>query len=78
MRIIDTIPHPSITISIFQMNEKFIVKFEAGPMEQAFKFENSEVKGLENLKKLITPEFIEEVRKRFNEMFLQMKNAKGI
>ncbi len=78
MRIIDSIPHPSITISIFQMNEKFIVKFEAGPMEQAFKFENSEVKGLENLKKIITPEFIEEVRKRFNEMFLQMKNAKPV
>ncbi len=75
MRIIDTIPHPSITISIFQMNEKFIVKFEAGPMEQAFKFENTEVKGLENLKKMITPEFIEEVRKRFNEMFLQMKKV---
>jgi hypothetical protein len=78
MRIIDTIPHPKMTISIFQMNEKFIVKFEAGPMEQAFKFENADVKGLENLKKLITPEFIEEVRKRFNEMFLQMKNAKSI
>lgn len=78
MRIIDSIPHPSITISIFQMNEKFIVKFEAGPMEQAFKFENSEVKGLENLKKIITPEFIEEIRKRFNEMFLQMKNAKPV
>lgn len=78
MRIIDTIPHPSITISIFQMNDKFIVKFEAGPMEQAFKFENADVKGVENLKKLITPEFIEEVRKRFNEMFLQIKNAKDI
>jgi hypothetical protein len=78
MRIIDTIPHPSITISIFQMNEKFIVKFEAGPMEQAFKFENSEVKGLENLKKIITPEFIEAVRKRFNEMFLQLKDAKSV
>lgn len=76
MRIIDTIPHPSITISIFQMNEKFIVKFEAGPMEQSFKFDNAEVKSLDNLKKLITPEFIEEVRKRFNEMFMQMKNLK--
>lgn len=76
MRIIDTIPHPSITISIFQMNDKFIVKFEAGPMEQAFKFDNADVRGLDNLKKLITPEFIEEVRKRFNEMFLQMKNIK--
>ncbi|MBP7810230.1 MAG: hypothetical protein KA163_13130 [Bacteroidia bacterium] len=76
MRIIDTIPHPSITISIFQMNDKFIVKFEAGPMEQSFKFDNADVKGLENLKKMITPEFIEEARKRFNEMFLQMKALK--
>jgi hypothetical protein len=74
MRIIDTIPHPSMAISIFQMNDKFIVKFEAGPMEQAFKFDNADVKGLENLKKMITPEFIEQVRKRFNEMFLQMKS----
>lgn len=78
MRIIDTIPHPSITISIFQMNDKFIVKFEAGPMEQAFKFDNADVKGVENLKKMITPEFIEEVKKRFNEMFLQMKNLKSV
>ena len=77
MRIIDTIPHPSMAISIFQMNDKFIVKFEAGPMEQAFKFDNADVKGLENLKKLITSEFIEEVRKRFNEMFLQMKNLQS-
>lgn len=76
MRIIDSIPHPTITISIFQINEKFIVKFEAGPMEQAFKFDNADVKGVENLKKMITPDFIETVRKRFNEMFLQMKNLK--
>ena len=44
MRIIDTIPHPSITISIFQMNDKYQVKFEAGPMEQTFKFTTAEVK----------------------------------
>ena len=78
MRIIDQIPHPSITISIFQMNDKYLVKFEAGPMEQVFKFTVAEEKSVENLKKLITPEFIEEVRKRFNEMFLQMKNAKSV
>ena len=38
MRIIDSIPHQSMTISIFQMNDKYQVKFEAGPMEQIFKF----------------------------------------
>jgi hypothetical protein len=73
MRIVDSIPHQSMTISIFQMNDKFQVKFEAGPMEQTFKFSVEEVKGLENLKKIITEDFIENTRLRFNEMFLAMK-----
>lgn len=77
MRIIDSIPHPSITISIFQMNDKFIVKFEAGPMEQAFKFYIEDVKSVDGLKALINEAFIEKVRLRFNEMFLQMKEAKA-
>lgn len=75
MRIIDSIPHPSITISIFQMNDKYIVKFEAGPMEQAFKFQIEEVKSVENLKKLVNESFIATVRARFNDMYLQMKSA---
>ncbi len=77
MRIIDTIPHPSINISIFLMNDKFIVKFEAGPMEQAFKFYTEDVISVEGLKKLINADFIEKVRVRFNEMFMQMKEAKN-
>lgn len=73
MRIIDNIPHQSMTISIFQMNDKYQVKFEAGPMEQTFKFSIEEVRGVENLKKMITEDFIEKTRLRFNEMFLAMK-----
>lgn len=73
MRIIDSIPHESMTISIFQMNDKYMVKFEAGPMEQIFKFTVQQVKGVENLKTLITSEFIETTRLRFNDMYLQMK-----
>jgi len=74
MRIIDTIPHESMSISIFQMNDKFQVKFEAGPMEQTFKFHQEEVKNLAHLKTLINTEFIEATRKRFNDMFLQMRD----
>ena len=73
MRIIDSIPHPSMSISIFQMNDKF----EAGPMEQAFKFYTEDIKSVEGLKKLINEDFIETVRVRFNEMFMQMKNAQA-
>lgn len=75
MRIIDSIPHPSISISIFNMNDKYIVKFEAGPMEQSFKFHIDQIKSVENLKKTINDAFIETVRMRFNDMFLQMKDA---
>jgi hypothetical protein len=73
MRIIDSIPHESMTISIFQMNDKYMVKFEAGPMEQTFKFLIEEMKSVDGLKSKINSEFIEATRKRFNDMFMQMK-----
>lgn len=75
MRIIDSIPHPSMTISIFQMNDKFILKFEAGPMEQVFKFYVEDIRSVEGLKSLADEAFIETVRLRFNDMFTQMKKA---
>lgn len=73
MRIIDSIPHESMTISIFQMNDKYQVRFEAGSMEQIFKFHVEDVKSVEGLKKKIDANFIETTRKRFNDMFLQMR-----
>ena len=75
MRIIDSIPHQSLTISIFQMNEKYMVKFEAGPMEQTFKYTIQEVKSVENLKTIIDADFIETCRLRFNEMYIQLQSA---
>lgn len=75
MRIIDSIPHESMSISILQMNDKYQVRFEAGPMEQIFKFSVEEVGSLEGLKKRIDENFIRATRSRFNEMFLQFKSA---
>jgi len=63
-----------MTISIFQMNDKYLVKFEAGPMEQVFKFLVEEVRSLEKLKELVNENFIEKTYLRFNDMFMQMKN----
>jgi hypothetical protein len=73
MRIVDTIPHPAMTISIFQMNDKYQVKFEAGPMEQTFKFRVDDIGNLENLKQKITEDFIATTYARFNDMFSQFK-----
>ncbi len=75
MRVVDSIPHESMSITIMQMNDKYQVRFEAGPMEQIFKFSTEEVGGLEGLKKRIDESFITATRKRFNEMFLQLRNS---
>lgn len=76
MRIIGNIPHPKLTISIFSMNDKYQVKFEAGPMEQTFKLTHDEVSGVEGIRKLVDEEFLEKVMARFNEMYLSFKAAK--
>jgi hypothetical protein len=44
-------------------------------MEQVFKFDMTEVKSIEALKQIINADFIDAVRKRFNEMYLQYKAA---
>lgn len=76
MRIIANIPHPKLTISIFSMNDKYQIKFEAGPMEQTFKVAHSEIDGIEGIKKLVDEEFLKKIMERFNEMFLSFQAAK--
>ena len=43
-------------------------------MEQAFKFKVDEVKSVDGLKLIVNADFIEKVRQRFNDMYLQMKD----
>jgi hypothetical protein len=76
MRIIDSIPHPKFTISIFSMNDKYLVKIEAGPMEQMYKFFHDEVSGVDALKKIIDEQFLSSVHEHFNAMFISLKSAK--
>ena len=77
MRVIGNIPHPTITISIFAMNDKYQIRFEAGPMEQIFKIPQTEVNGLEGINKLVDEEFLQKIMDRFNEMYLSFKDAKA-
>lgn len=77
MRVIGTLnKHPKIATTIFQMNEKFIIKFEAGNMEQIFKLNQTEVSGVEAIDAMLTERFITKVIERFNEMFLAFKEVR--
>ena len=55
------------------MNDKYVIKFEAGNMEQVFKIPQAEVNGIESIDKMLTEDFIKKVIVRFNEMFLSFK-----
>ena len=76
MRVLGTLnKHPKIATTIFHMNDKYIIRFEAGNMEQIFKVLKSEVKGMEAIDLLLTEIFINRVIERFNEMFLSFREA---
>ena len=64
-----------MNISIFQMNDKYIVKFEAGPMEQVFKFRSDQVIGVQDVKNKITQQFQQEVVQRFHHMKEQLAKS---
>ncbi len=55
-------------ISIFSWNEKYHLKFEAGPFEQTYKIKQLDVTGVEDVKNMVTDEFCARVLERFKAM----------
>lgn len=69
MRIIDTIQHPRLKISVFKNGGRFSVKFEDGMIEQTYKFDERQgVTTLDGVKKMIDSAFIKKVEIGLNEM----------
>lgn len=68
MRIIATIPHPKVKISVFQMNNKYLLKMEAGPYEQTYKIYEDKIQSMEQLQALCNEDFMNTVIKRFEAM----------
>lgn len=68
MRIVDEIKHPRFKIQIFNYNSKYIVKIELGQFEQSYKIGEIDVMGLDDVKGMITNEFLSGCLKRFITM----------
>ena len=76
MRILAELPHPDCKISIFGMNQKFIIKFEQGSLEQSYKIaETDVVDGVNGVFQLIDDSFISEVLICFDQMRKSFKIA---
>lgn len=70
MRTLETIPHPDFLISILYMNEKYLLKIEAGPYEQIYKFTREMARDIDSVKKIVTNEFLENCKNTFDQMHI--------
>jgi hypothetical protein len=70
MRIIAELPHPDCKITLFNMNQKYIVKFEQGQLEQSYKLSEMDLTGggVNEIFQLLDEEFITTVVSRFTTM----------
>jgi hypothetical protein len=69
MRNLGEIMHPGCKISLFSFNQKFIVKFEQGLVEQTLKFEHLEFdRGEVELRERLNETFISKVIESFKNL----------
>ena len=69
MRVLAELPHPDCKITIFSMNQKYIIKLEKGIFEQIYKLSELDIPdGVNGIFQILDAEFMEGVSRRFNEM----------
>ncbi len=75
MRVVGEIPHPACKITIFHWNNRYLIKLEAGPFEQTFKVNDYDLASEEDLKKIVSQEFISQAMARFADMSRSLDDA---
>ncbi|MBX7125971.1 MAG: hypothetical protein K1X47_09780 [Cyclobacteriaceae bacterium] len=75
MRVVREINHPSCRITIFQWNNRYIVKLESGRYEQTYKLDQFDILSEQHLEGLVSGEFMASAIRRFEEMDGDWKKA---
>ena len=74
MRVIKELSKNEIKISLFSWNNKYLLKFEQGMVEQTFKVSEMDLSGEEDLEVFWSDSFLSDVQKRFDEMHQSLRN----
>jgi len=76
MRVIAELPHPDFKITIFSMNQKYIVKMERGILEQTYKISEMDIlDGVNGVFEILDEAFLKTVTERFVTMGADFKDA---
>tara|TARA_B100000287_G_C20661104_1_gene790175 strand:+ start:1496 stop:1726 length:231 start_codon:yes stop_codon:yes gene_type:complete len=73
MRIVSNLFKDDIKISIFDYDLKYVIKFEFNRLEQTYKVDKFEYRNLSELEKKINSHFLENIKKRFHKMSIDLK-----
>ena len=73
MRIIKTSSYNHITITYFELNLKYIIKFEYSGMEQTYKLDKLEYIDFSDLEAKINNNLMTSVKSRFDDMSAEFK-----
>lgn len=68
MRIVGEVPHPELKITLLSWNNRYLVKFEQGYLEQTYKIDQFDVSGDEAVKLILDTTFLDSVSQRFRAM----------
>lgn len=77
MRVLKEIVTPDYRATIFNWNNKYLIKLETAMLEQTFKVSQFDVTGDADVEKLLNPDFIEKALQRFSDMGRDLDQALG-
>jgi len=76
MRVLAELPHPKCKITIFGMNQKYLIKLEQGGLEQTYKLNELDVSnGVTSVFEILDDTFIQTALARFEQMRSDLKEA---
>ena len=75
MRVVREFTEGALRISVFNWNNKYILKLERGPLEQTFKIPEYDIAGDQQLLEVLTPSFLTACNQRFDAMETDWREA---
>jgi len=75
MRIIGEIPHSQCKITLYNWNNRYLIKLEKNGLEQTFKVDQFELASDKDLQILVDELFIQKAMERFEDMERSMAEA---
>lgn len=74
MRIIAEHPHPRFKITLFDWNNRYLIKIEYGYLEQTYKIDRFDISE-KDVPKMLDDTFLKQVEERFSAMYQSLHAA---